>query len=88
MILSMWQEIEREIGKLSGDKHANLTAMKQFLFEKRKVYDGDLGLTPVLDLVPGQIGGHCITQNWNLLEEQMTPELYAWLTASNEMRKK
>ena len=87
MILSMWQEIEREIGELLGDKHANLSAMKQYLFEKRKVYDGDIGLTPVLDLVPGPIGGHCVSENWFLLEPMMDVNLFSWLIKSNEMRK-
>ena len=86
--LVMWQELERQVAKLPGDKNVNLTAAKNWLHEKKRVYDGDLGYVPIYDLVPGGIGGHCCVENWDLLKEQMTPELYAWLTTSNEMRKK
>ena len=86
--LVMWQEIERQASKLQGDKQANLSALKNWLHEKKRVYDGDLGYVPIYDLVPGPIGGHCILPNVELLKEQMTPELYAWLTVSNEMRKR
>ena len=85
--LVMWQEIERQVTKIPGDKNANLSALKNWLHEKKQVYDGDLGYVPIYDLVPGPIGGHCILPNVELLKERMTPELYAWLTTSNEMRK-
>ena len=85
--LVMWQEIERQASNLPGNKTTNLTAMKNWLFEKRRAYDGDLGMVPIYDLMPGPIGGHCIVSNWDLFREWMTPELYAWLTKSNEMRK-
>ena len=85
--LVMWQEIEREASKLPGDKRANLSALKSWFYEKKKVYDGDLGYVPIYDLVPGPIGGHCIAPNWDLLKPLMAPELYAWLTSSNESRK-
>ena len=82
----LWQEIEREIRKNApGDFDANLTAMKGWLFEKRKVYDGDRGLAPIM--YGGIIGGHCVSQNWDLLRPQMTGELYNWLRTSNEMRR-
>ncbi len=85
--LVMWQEIERQAKKIPGHKDTNLSELKSWLHEKRKVYDGDLGAVPIYDLVPGPIGGHCILSNIELLKEQMSPELYLWLWASNEMRK-
>ena len=85
--LTMWMEIENELKKLPGDRRANMNAMKSWLWEKRKCYDGDIGLVPVLDVVPGPLGGHCLSSNIGLLREQMHPALYQWLTESNEMRK-
>ena len=85
--LVMWQEIERQVMKIPGDKNTNLSALKNWLHEKKRVYDGDLGYVPIYDSVPGPIGGHCITQNWDLLAPMMDPDLYNWLIKSNEMRK-
>ena len=84
--IALWQEIERQlraIDKVNFD--TNLTAMKTWLFEKRKVYDGDRGLAPIM--YGGIIGGHCVTQNWELLKPQMTDEFYKWLVTSNKLRK-
>lgn len=85
--LVMWQEIERQAKKIPGNKHQNLSFLKSWFFEKKKVYDGDLGAVPIYDLVPGPIGGHCIMPNVELLREHLTPVLYRWLTESNDMRK-
>ena len=83
----LWQEIERQLLRLDKNNFEDsLTAMKTWLFEKRKVYDGDRGLAPIM--YGGIIGGHCVTQNWNLLKPQMTDEFYKWLVTSNELRKK
>ena len=82
----LWQEIERQIrNHAPGEFGTNLTAMKGWLFEKRKVYDGDRGLVPIM--FGGVVGGHCVSQNWDLLKPQMTNEFYDWLTTSNELRK-
>jgi len=91
--IAMWQEIERQMEKirkewgLVGSWDENLTAIKSWLFEKRKVYDGDRGLAPIM--YGGVIGGHCVVQNWNLMRESgfMSPQLYRWLAESNQMRK-
>ena len=85
--LVLWQELERQVTKIPGNKHANLTALKNWLHEKKRMYDGDLGYVPIYDLVPGPIGGHCVTSNWDLLEPMMDPDLYKFLVKSNEMRK-
>jgi len=85
--LVMWQEIERQAAKIPGNKQANLSTLKNWLYEKRKCYDGDLGVVPIYDLVPGPIGGHCVTENWTLLEPMMDPDLYNWLVKSNGLRK-
>ena len=87
IILTAWMEMETQVSKMHGDKQTNLSMLKNFLFEKRKVYDGDIGIFPVLDLVRGPIGGHCISSNYELLKDSMTPELYAWLMTSNSLRK-
>ena len=84
--LVMWQEIERQIRKLPGDKQTNLSSLKNWLHEKKRVYDGDLGVVPIYDLVPGSIGGHCVVQNWDLLGEYIHPSLLEWLKTSNAMR--
>ena len=91
--IAMWQEIERQMEKirkewgLVGSWDENLTAIKSWLFEKRKVYDGDRGLVPIMH--GAVIGGHCVVQNWNLMRESgfMSPQLYRWLAESNQMRK-
>lgn len=85
--LVMWQEIERQCKKLPGHSAANLSVLKSWLYEKKKVYDGDLGYVPIYDLVPGPIGGHCIMPNLDLLEPLMDTYLYDWMVKSNEMRK-
>ena len=83
----LWQEIERQIRKNApGEFGINLTAMKDWLFEKRKVYDGDRGLVPIM--FGGNIGGHCVKENWEILKPLMTPELYTWLTTSQNLRAK
>ena len=84
--LVMWQEIERQVKDIPGDIQRNLSALKSWFHEKKKVYDGDLGYVPIYDLVPGPIGGHCILPNIEFLKERLTPELYAWLIASNASR--
>jgi len=71
---------------IPGDIQRNLSALKSWFHEKKKVYDGDLGYVPIYDLVPGPIGGHCILPNIEFLKERLTPELYAWLIASNASR--
>jgi len=80
--IALWQEIERQAENLEW-----VNAMKDFLFEKRKVYDGDRGLAPIM--YGGVIGGHCVMPNLELLRQSgmMSPQLYRWLKESNEMRK-
>ena len=85
-VLAIWQEIEEEANRLPGGLVQNLNALKQWLFEKRKVYDGDIGFFPIIDLVPGPTGGHCIGPNWELLRPWMSEEFYDWLTKTNERR--
>ena len=80
--IALWQEFEREAKVVPG---ADLTALKEWLFEKRKVYDGDRGLAPVMH--GGFIGGHCVVPNWKLLSPLMTQQLYTWLMTSNELRR-
>ena len=86
----LWQEIERqaEMPEVRGfaTKEEVMNAMKEWLFEKRKVYDGDRGLVPIM--FGGSIGGHCVKENWELLRPLMTPELYAWLTISQSLRER
>ena len=50
----------------------------EFSAQTRKVYTGEKGLRPVLDPLPGSIGGHCVipgcehilrTEEVNLIEE-------------------
>jgi len=77
----LWQEIERMALNLGPDA---LGAAKQWLYEKRKVYDGDRGLAPIM--YGGNIGGHCVKENWELLKPQMSPEFYTWLTTSQRRR--
>jgi len=88
--IALWQEIERqaEMPQVRGvaTKNEVLSAMKEWLFEKRKVYDGDRGLVPIM--FGGSIGGHCVKENWDLLKPLMTPELYTWLTTSQRLRAK
>ena len=86
-LLSMWHEIERTVGKIPGEYAQNIEAMRNWLYEKRKVYDGDVGFVPILSNIPGPIGGHCIVSNYDLLKPLATPEFYEWLKESNEMRK-
>src|SRR3990167_5126281 len=82
----LWQEIERQIRKnMPGSFDENLTAMKSWLFEKRRVYDGDRGLVPIM--YGGPIGGHCVEANWDLLSPIMDSKLYEWLVHSNTLRK-
>ena len=89
--IALWQEIERQMAKYETRGGASfeeaMTAMKEWLFEKRKVYDGDRGLAPIM--YGGVIGGHCVVPNWELLRQSgmMSPQLYRWLKESNEMRK-
>ena len=85
--LIMWAEIENEMKSMSGNRAANMTAMKNWLFEKRRVYDGDIGLCPVLDLAPGPLGGHCLRTNILLGREYLHPSLYDWLISVDDMRK-
>jgi len=61
-----------------------MTAIKEWLFEKRKVYDGDRGLAPIMH--SGAIRGHCVMPNIELLSPLMSKELYIWLTSSNRMK--
>ncbi len=89
----MWQEIERELkslypgwGSHPEDYEVALSDMKAWLFEKRKVYDGDRGLVPIL--FGGVIGGHCVKENWELQKPMMTPEFYTWLVTSQRLRAK
>ena len=86
--LVMWQEIERQANELPGNRQENLSALRNWLYEKKKVYDGDLGYVPIYNLTPGPIGGHCILPNLELLRDMMMPELYDWMIKSNELRKK
>jgi len=89
--IALWQDIERQNARYEVRGGANesesLTAIKEWLFEKRKVYDGDRGLAPIM--FGGVVGGHCVTQNWELLRQSgaLSPQLYRWLKESNEMRK-
>src|SRR3990167_2160208 len=80
-------DIENEMKSLSGNRAANMTAMKNWLFEKRRVYDGDIGLCPVLDLAPGPLGGHCLRNNILLGKAHLHPSLYDWLISVDDMRK-
>jgi len=89
--IAMWQEIERELasmfpswGSRAERYRESLSAMKDWLYEKRKVYDGDRGLCPIM--FGGIIGGHCVMSNVELSKEIMTKQLYDWLTTSNTMR--
>lgn len=79
--ISLWQEIGRMTKKLGVD----IDVVRQFLFEKRKVYDGDRGLAPIMR--DGPILGHCVEPNYELLNPLMTPEFYTWLKTSNRIRK-
>jgi len=83
-----WQELERQAEKYEvrggASKPETLSALKEWLFEKRKVYDGDRGLVPIM--FGGSIGGHCVKENWEILKPLMTPELYAWLTTSQRLK--
>ena len=85
--LIMWAEIENETKTLPGEYQRNIGAMKSWLWEKRKCYDGDIGLVPVLDLVPGPLGGHCLRSNIELVRDRIHPSLYDWLTTVDDMRK-
>jgi len=84
--IALWQEIERQYVALDLPDGA-LTALKSFLFEKRKVYDGDRGLAPIMN--GGVIRGHCLCPNLELLRKSVktSPQFYRWLKESNEMRK-
>lgn len=86
--LIMWAEIENELKTLPGNPKANLSAMKSWLWEKRRCYDGDIGLCPVLDLIPGKLGGHCLRSNIEIAKEYFHPSLYDWLTSVDDARSK
>mgnify|MGYP001616145855 CR=1 FL=1 len=85
--LVMWQEIERE-SRSFRNRIESMNALKTYLFEKRRVYDGDKGTVPIYDIVPGPIGGHCISPNWDLLKPLMSKEMYEWLVTTNAARRK
>ena len=84
--IALWQEIGRLTANLPGihPKAKTMTQIAEWLFEKRKVYDGDRGMAPIM--YDGFIGGHCIMPNLELTKDRLTPELYAWLTQSNNLR--
>ena len=85
----LWQEIERQADRpeVRGGvpKNEVLSALKEWFFEKRAVYDGERGLVPIM--FGGIIGGHCLIPNIELLKPLMTPELYEWVSKSNQLRK-
>ena len=82
-------EIERQANRpeVCGSVPENevLNALKEWFFEKRAVYDGERGLVPIM--FGGIIGGHCLIPNIELLKPLMTPELYEWVSKSNQLRK-
>ena len=86
--IALWQEIERQNARYEvrggANKSESMTAIKEWLFEKRKVYDGDRGLAPIMH--SGAIRGHCVMPNIELLSPLMSKELYIWLTSSNRMK--
>lgn len=83
--IAMWQEVGRQARTLPSTA---VDTLKEFLFEKRKVYDGDRGIAPIM--YDGIIGGHCVMPNLELMAKGkgMTQEFYDWLVSSNERRKR
>ena len=84
----LWQEFERQAKACEvrggASKTDVISALKHWLYEKRKAYDGDRGLAPIM--FGGPIRGHCLMPNIELLSPLMTKELYSWLTRSNALR--
>ena len=84
----LWQEIERQADRpeVRGGvpKNEVLSALKEWFFEKRAVYDGERGLVPIM--FGGVIKGHCLMPNVELLKPLMTKELYEWVMKSNRVR--
>ena len=84
----LWQEIERQADRREvrggATKNEVLSALKEWFFEKRAVYDGERGLVPIM--FGGVIKGHCLMPNVELLKPLMTKELYEWVMKSNRVR--
>ena len=84
----LWQEIERQVNRRDirggATKNEVLSALQEWFFEKRAVYDGERGLVPIM--FGGVIKGHCLMPNVELLKPLMTKELYEWVMKSNRVR--